>query len=213
MLEVNKIKTQEQMNELYQVLEKVKECEAIISLRKYDNLSDGRKVEEELDSVKAEVQTLIWIDNRGFLNLALKSGDAGTLKRIQAMRETAGVRNHEQYKNGKLDDYFLFVDLVKSELEVNKVFILSMIQPLFASFEESSGIGNTQLVFTLDCVSYEVAKVTLEEVEYAIEEQVMNDIEKIKDIEKEESFNENEGFINNDDFIDSEKLLVNGEEE
>jgi hypothetical protein len=202
MLSVTKIETEEQSEELYTVLSKVRDCDVIVSLRHYMDLQDGRKVEEDIEVLNTQTQNVIWIDDRGFLNVTMRCGDDITLRRIQNMWTTAGQRNHERNKQGKDDDYFVFVDLVKAELEVNRCNILSMAQPLFASFETAGGISEIRLVFILGYVSYEISNVSLEEVEYEVEQEADAEFDRQRRNEEDNKhFDENDGLTDNADLL------------
>lgn len=169
MLSIAHITDEKELEDLNAVLSKTSECDTIATLKQMLERNDGTFNQQDLDNVVvAPAKNHIFINERdGLAYLTITSSDKPQLKKVGYLWETMIKRGDTNYKKGKLNDYVVTVDLIYAELEKERVYNLSFLNPVFRSEED----GSLQLVFKLTNIFFGIERVTLDEVEYQMAEQ------------------------------------------
>lgn len=162
MKNVNDVKTQADLDELDKVLSEMENAEIVAQLVKYREMSENNYNKTTISEECSEGINDIYVcDDYVYINL--NTSDTTILKKIKTMWETQIKRTHERLKEGKEVDYLFTVDLLKTKLNEEKCYILSVCNPLFCSLE---GGKELMLVSKIENIYFGEENVSVEELEY-----------------------------------------------
>ena len=194
MISIAHVTDEDELENLKTVLSKTSQCDAIATLKQMLERNDGTFNQQEIENVVVSpAKNLIYINERdGLAYLTISSSDTPQLKKVGYLWETMIKRGDLNYQKGKLNDYVVTVDLIAAELEKERVYTLSFLNPIFRSDED----GSLQLVFKLSNIFYGIEHVTVDEIEYGLAEQKAYEDETspYSDYNENSSFIETEGF-------------------
>lgn len=204
---LNQINSQEELSDFKKVLYKVRECDIVVTLKRFIPRPDGKLNNMILQQSTCKIKSLINI-NEEFIYLTLISSNKAELKKIKSMWETVLRRGTQTALESKQNDYALVIDLIKQELQYNTVYTLSFTQPVFVSREDdnrSTGLAEFMLVFKADHVYFGIENLTLDEIEYGMslnrEREIGNYNSDIDSDSDDNTKAENEDFISNEKFL------------
>ena len=155
--------SKEETTELKEVLSKCRQCDCVVSLKQFIDNPNGGKNELVLQQNVCETNNVIYI-NGNYLYLSLTSATKNNtgLTKIRSFWETVLRRGTARIQEGRPNDYSLFIDLLCSEYDKGKIYIISTVDPIFVTMEEKS----LSLVFSLDDFCFGKENLTRDEVEY-----------------------------------------------
>lgn len=197
MKKVASIDSQEELDELGECIDKCVDCNCIATLKQFVERPDGGYNNMDLQETACSVRSIVEVSN-GMVYVTLRSSVMAELKRIKGMWETVRKRGTQNFRENKVNDYALVVDLVKDELEHNTIYIISLSQPFFISFEDEEML----MVFPFDSLYFARESATLDEIEY-MQEQEQGRTEAYDDDDTPQSsqFTDNDQFIGTDGFL------------
>ena len=133
------------------------------------------------------------------MTIVIKARNTAELMGIKALFKIFLERATQNALKGEPNDYAMITDFVKQELQHNKVYTLSLIDPIFISMEND----DCTLVYDMKDIHFGIEEVTLDEIEY--QEEV--DKDRINDIEEKELFVENDEYTDNEDILNNDKYI------
>lgn len=208
MIRIENAQTKAQLDDLNLCMLKCKSCNCVGSLQRFIKRPDGTFNKFKLKQESFTGSFVMNVEPRGnityiYLDIMLKK--KSDIQSLQNLWETARRRGTQKFFEGEANDYKLVIDLLKGELENERIYCLSFAQPIFISDE---GAGNRQniymyrMVFDSKDVFFGIEKVTQDEMEYEIASDRSGDYDDADNsgatYEDSDIADVNEKFISND---------------
>lgn len=192
------MKEQELLKELGEVIEQCQTSDCIITLKRFLQKADGTLNQMDIQQKVIEgVQCKCYLNK--YMTIVIKARNTAELMGIKALFKIFLERATQNALKGEPNDYAMITDFVKQELQHNKVYTLSLIDPIFISMEND----DCTLVYDMKDIHFGIEEVTLDEIEY--QEEV--DKDRINDIEEKELFVENDEYTDNEDILNNDKYI------
>lgn len=187
------------LQELSEVVEQCQESDCIVTLKRFLQKPDGT-----LNQMDIQQKVIEGIKCKCYLNKYMtvvisKPHNKAELTSIKSIFQIFMQRVTQNNLKGEPNDYALVIDFVKQELQHNKVYTLSLIDPIFLSMENE----DCTLVYEMQDMHFGIEEVTLDEIEY--QEEV--DKDRMDDIEEQEKFAENDEYTDNEDILNNDKYI------
>jgi len=206
--------TNDTQREAFQMcLDRLKNCNAVVTLRQYLYVNETKRNEMVVDSLNlTECRCEVFFtDGIVYLDMHI---EAETAKNIKRLWLRSLKNNSNKNLNGKVSDMALVIDLVKTEAVIGEpgnelAYIISLFKPTFLSLENENGdTKNITLLYSPNNFYFGIEEVHMEEVEYEELEEAgkkMDDF--LRDFADEEEYDENDSVIGNDEFINNDDFL------
>ena len=196
--------TDKDFEELSEVLGKLRHCDVIVSLKQLFQRNDEDVL---VDIQKHIIQNAgaMLMTNDKWVYLTLQGVSNMNSKKVYSMYNTYLRNGTNKNKQGNPNDYAMFIDLIRND-EVegeadSDVYAFSLINPLFASFDERN---NLTMVFEIESAFFEKSVVSNVEIDYEL---TMMDEE--QDFDLYNAFEEDEENDTEDDSYTGSEYLDN----
>lgn len=212
MLSAVNANTDEQLAELSECLKKTKDCEIVATLRQFAESTNGDVHEVEVQQITTVSKNVINVNgDMVYVELSEKNGSLNDLKKIRTMWQAVLNRGTVRFLQGNANDYGITIDLICSELENSRAYVISLFNPTFMAGEDH-GIS---LALSLDSFAFGVERVTLSEIEYEEEQRAAREAQEYTYTDMDEEYDTEDvededgiGFTSRDDIISNDDLIT-----
>lgn len=165
-----------------------------------------RPEEYDFIDIKQKVLTArpIFHINDKYFYMLLSNMKASEIAEIKLMFNSVLSRGTANFERGKVNDYIFIIDIVSEEIEKNKGYIISGVQPIFISSENN----DVTCVFEAQDVRFSLDEISNYDIETEIydreqsENEVYKNLQVGSEIIEEEEDSEEESEFLSDDFLE-----------
>lgn len=197
------LETDEEFKELEEILSKVSNGQIVATLRQAVPNPNGTFNSLDVQQVVANTASLVQINDE-YIYFTLRNLNRVDVRKVHNLWNIVLQRGTQRFTQGLENDYWLTVDVVHHDEKEGIMYLISGVQPVFASSDNSTDLT---LVFGINNVRCNKETVSVYELDYeiALREESENEV---YDFEDEDDLVEN-GYDENNELLDNADVLSN----